>query len=89
MYLVIIINGIIDKIGDNIYNSNTFMFILNSNGRCGVKKYERKRDLFTLIYNGNISEGQFYECGNDENNVDWYGISRIEDSCGIIQHIQK
>ena len=53
-------NGIIDRIGDLIYDSNIFMFTLNSNGRCGIKKFNNKEpdDVFTGIYDDN----DFYGC---------------------------
>ena len=72
-------NNIIDRIADYINDPNIFMFTLYSNGRNGIKKYERKRKLYTFIYEGNDSEAKFYCCGNDENNYDGYGIFKIED----------
>ena len=36
-------NKIIDKTDSDIYDSDIFMFTLNSNGRNGVEKFERKK----------------------------------------------
>ena len=80
-------NEIIDRIKFPIYNKTIFMFTLNSNGRCEIKKLESKKYLYTFIHDGNCSEKQFYD-GNDENN-DWYSIFKIEDNYGIIEDIQN
>ena len=46
--------GVIDKIGYNIHDNNIFIFTLNSNGRSGVKKFNRKAgNTFTYICNDN------------------------------------
>ncbi len=47
------------KIIGDIYDSNIFMFTLYSNGRCKVKKYERKTEVCTTIYNDEM----YYRCG--------------------------
>ena len=56
MYLVIIILVLLIKliIGDN-YDSNIFIFTLNNNGRCGIKKFDIKNGnkAYTCIYNDN------------------------------------
>ena len=39
-------NGIIDIVGMYIFDQNIFMFSLNSNGRIGIKKFERKRVIY-------------------------------------------
>jgi hypothetical protein len=87
-------SAVIDKIGEDpsnsIYDSNIFMISLNSNGRNGIKKYERRRrNLFTYICNGNDPEIQFYCCGNDESVYDFYGIDKFEDNYGIITNIHN
>ena len=52
-------SGVIDKIGSSIYDSNMFMFILNRNGRCGIKKFNNKYGkACTCIYNNNY----YYDC---------------------------
>ena len=33
-------SSVIDKINNWIYDSNIFIFTLNSNGRCEIKKFE-------------------------------------------------
>ena len=81
-------NSIINIIEDQIYDKRIFMFSLNSNGRCEIKKFESNENIYTYIYNGNNSEEQFYSCGNDEN-YDCYGIDKIEDNNGIIQNIEN
>ena len=57
--------GVIDKIRRNIYDNNIFIFTLNSNGRSGIKKFDRKDgDTCTGIY----SDNDYYEfgyCGYD------------------------
>ena len=52
--------GVIDKISSNIYDSNIFMFTLNSNGRCGIKKFNNKGgdDACTYICDSN----DYYYC---------------------------
>ena len=50
--------GVIDKIGVN-FDKNIFIFTLNSNGRSGIKKFNRKAgNTFTYIYNDN----NYYYC---------------------------
>ena len=45
-------NGIIDKIVIPISDKSIFMFTLNSNGRCEIKKFENKeRYVFSFIFN--------------------------------------
>ena len=53
--------GVIDKIYPNCnYDNNIFIFTLNSNGRSGVKKFNRKNGYTcTGIYNNN----DYYGCG--------------------------
>lgn len=48
-------SSVIDKIDSCIYDSNMFMFTLNSNGRCGIKKFDNKggNKTYTYIYNNN------------------------------------
>ena len=47
-------SGIIDKIDNWIYDSNIFIFTLNNNGRCEIKKFNSKDgDDYTCIYNDN------------------------------------
>ena len=56
-------SGVINKTGDYIYDSNMFIFTLNSNGRCGIKKFNNKygNKAYTYIYNGN----DYYYCGDN------------------------
>ena len=56
--------GVIDKIGsDWIHDKNIFIFTLNSNGRSGIKKFNRKgRNTYTYICNDNDYYG-CYGCG--------------------------
>ena len=50
--------GVIDKIGDND-NSNIFIFTLNNNGRCGIKKFNNKNGKTgTWIWNSD----NYYNC---------------------------
>ena len=50
--------GVIDKIGVN-FDKNIFIFTLNSNGRSGIKKFNRKDvNPYTCIYNNN----DYYSC---------------------------
>ena len=52
-------SGVIDKIDYNNYDSNMFMFTLNSNERCGIKKFDNKYgDTYTFIWNNN----DYYSC---------------------------
>ena len=52
--------GVIDKINDFIYDNNIFIFTLNSNGRSGIKKFNRKDgNTYTNIY----SDNNYYGCG--------------------------
>ena len=48
-------SSVIDEIGNNIYDSNIFIFTLNSNGRCEIKKFNNKNvnNAFTYIDNDN------------------------------------
>ena len=82
-------NGIINIIITHIYEPKIFIFSLKLDGKSEIKKYERKRNLYTFIYDGKKSARQFYKCGNDENNNDSYGIDKIEDNYGIIQNVQN
>ena len=51
--------GVIDEISNFIYDDNIFIFTLNSNGRSGVKKFNRKRENnCTYIYDNN----KYYNC---------------------------
>ena len=67
--------GVIDKIGYN-YDSNIFIFTLNSNGRCGIKKFNNKDgNTFTWIYNSK----NYYDCC-DYN----YSIRKIDTNSSFI-----
>ena len=56
--------SVIDKIGESIDDNNIFLFTLNSNGRGGVKKFNRKDgNTSTFIYN----DYNYYTCGYDYN----------------------
>ena len=67
--------GVIDKIGSNNDN-NIFIFTLNSNGRSGVKKFNRKgRNTYTYICNDN----DYYGCYG-------YGISQIDTNDSYISN---
>ena len=48
-------SSVIDKINNWIYDSNIFIFTLNSNGRCEIKKFNNKNvnNAFTYIDNDN------------------------------------
>ena len=63
--------GVIDKIGDRIYDNNIFIFTLNSNGRSGVKKFDSKTDIYTQI-----DCYELYNCGSKSYNI--YRVSRID-----------
>ena len=66
-------SSVIDKTGD-IYDSNIFIFTLNSNGRCGIKKFDNKDGkTYTKIYNDN----DYYYCGG-------YGIYQIDTNSSFI-----
>ena len=66
--------GVIDKIGVN-FDKNIFIFTLNSNGRSGVKKFNRKAgNICTYICNSNNYYGCF-DCGYNCYN---YGIYQID-----------
>ena len=52
--------SVIDKIDSYNYDSNIFIFTLNSNGRCGIKKFNNKNGkAFTRIYN---DDDYYYYC---------------------------
>ena len=54
--------SVINRIYDSgNYDSNIFIFTLNSNGRCGIKKFNNKNGnkAFTCIYNNN---SYYYDC---------------------------
>ena len=52
---------IIDKTDSNICDSNMFIFTLNNNGRCEIKKFNNKdvNNAYTCIYNNN---SYYYSC---------------------------
>ena len=54
-------SSVINKIDSSIYDSNIFIFTLNSNGRCGIKKFDNKdgNNAYTCIYNDN---NYYYSC---------------------------
>ena len=67
-------SGIIDKIDSSIYDSNIFIFTLNSNGRSGVKKFDYQYEkAYTHIYKNN----NYYFC-------DIYGIYQIDTNSSYI-----
>jgi len=72
-------SSFINKIGSNIYDSNIFIFTLNSNGRCGIKKFNNKNgnNAYTCIYNGN----NYYGCGG-------YYINQIDTNRSYIGNIE-
>ena len=56
-------SSVINKINSRIHDSNIFIFTLNNNGRCGIKKFKLKSNEYehsVYIYNDN----RFYFCGN-------------------------
>ena len=54
-------SSVIDKINNWIYDSNIFIFTLNSNGRCEIKKFNNKNgnEAYTYIYKDN---NYYYSC---------------------------
>ena len=68
-------SSVIDKINNWIYDSNIFIFTLNSNGRCEIKKFNNKNvnNAYTCIYNDN----NYYGCGYGYGN-NCYGIYQID-----------
>ena len=68
-------SSVIDKINNWIYDSNIFIFTLNSNGRCEIKKFNNKNvnNAYTCIYNDN----NYYGCG-------YYGICQIDTNRSFI-----
>jgi len=73
-------SGVINKINSRIHDSNIFIFTLNSNGRCGIKKFKLKSNEYehsVYIYNDN----RFYCCGNGNNcYCDIHSIGNNNDS---------
>ena len=69
-------SGVINKIDSRIYDSNIFMFTLNNNGRCGIKKFDNKGgdDAYTYIYNSD----NYYYC------YDGYDICQIDTNNSFI-----
>ena len=52
-------SSVINKIDSDIYDSNMFIFTLNNNGRCEIKKFDNKNgNTYTCIYKDN----DYYEC---------------------------
>ena len=49
----------IDKVNVDYYDRNIFMFTLNSNGRCEVRKFEQNSRVYTYIY----GDEEFIFCG--------------------------
>ena len=78
--------GVIDKIGNDIC-ANIFIFTLNSNGRSGIKKFNRKDgNTFTCIWNSN----NYYNCGWSGYGYRIYQID-TNDSCinnGIVNYFE-
>ena len=71
--------GVVDGIGSNIYDNNIFIFTLNSDGRSGVKKFNRKNgDICTYICNSN----NYYGCG-----YCGYGIRQIDTNESFIGNV--
>ena len=68
-------NTIIDKTGLDIYDSDIFMFTLNSNGRNDVETFERKRSVCTHIY-----DNGFYYCGNIGYDTGYYSVTDIDEA---------
>ena len=78
-------DGVIDRIskdeedGDSFYDPHIFIFTLNSNGRCGVQKFDSNyATSFTCIQN----DYGFYNIGNDKKGGCYY-FSQIDtnESC--------
>ncbi len=69
-------DGIIDKMIE-IKDNKIFMFTLNSNGRCGIMKFNNKKPEYvcTRIWN----DKYFYGCG-----YCGYGVCEIDRACGIV-----
>ena len=83
-------NSSIRMTAESIEDPNIFLFTLNSNGRCGIKKFEQKykSNVFTKLYKGNNENMQFYYCGETTSKgTDFYGLFNIMNSNGIIQDI--
>ena len=70
--------SVINKIS-SIFDSNIFIFTLNSNGRCGIKKFNYKggKKAYTYIYNDN----DYYNCSYVIGKIDT-NSSRISSSIG-------
>ena len=60
--------SVINKIDSDIYDSNMFIFTLYNNGRCEIKKFDKKGgNTYTRIYNDN----DYYACyGYDVYQID-------------------
>ena len=63
--------SVIDKTYYKSYDSNIFIFTLNNNGRCGIKKFDNKggNNAYTYIWNNNSYYGcyGYYICQIDTN----------------------
>ena len=66
-------NKIIDKTDSDIYDSDIFMFTLNSNGRNDVEKFESKKSVCTRIY-----DKGFYYCGRIDYDTGYYSVTDID-----------
>ena len=69
--------GVIDKTYYEVHDSKIFLFTINSNGRCGVIKFDSKRkDSFTCLYENE----NCYECGygDDDDGESSYSVTAID-----------
>ena len=65
-------NKMVNEIDSDIYDSDIFLFTLNSNGRNDVEKFESKKRVCTRIY-----ENGFYYCGKIDYDTGYYSVVDI------------
>ena len=70
------------RANNRITDSGMFMFILNSNGRCEIKKCDKLQSIYTKI----LTNEKFYECGDLEHN---YVINSLEPFDSSMKNISE
>ena len=75
---------VIDTVGRN-YSYNLFMFTLNSNGRCGVMKFdsEKHMGMYTSIYSRDDYCGYDYAIVQLDTNYSWINKDIVDDFEGV------
>ena len=66
-------NSVIDKIGGYIKDDKSFMFTLNSNGRCGVMKFNIKHDRAQYATSLCSENSFYYNIGYGHDGDFWIG----------------